>query len=182
MSTSALGVTRGPDGTFTTGAKTPPQVSTGLPAGVSQNGAVLSARIQTEGLVTTYGFELAVSGGAYGPPTGLGSVNVGANEASVSLSLAGLLPGTTYVYRAQASSIDGTSYGAPQEFTTPIFTTPFATPPAPLSFVAVPAVAFPLESKDTSSAPAAKKCAKGKTRKKGKCVKKKQKKKKKKKK
>jgi hypothetical protein len=181
VASSAQGTTRGPDGTFTTGARTPPQVATGPAAGVTQNGAVIGATVRTEGLATTYGFELAVSGGAYGPPTGLGSVSLGASEQSVSLSLAGLLPGTTYVYRVEASSIDGTSYGAPQQFTTPVFATPFATPPATLPFLAVPSVAFPAEGKDTSSVPAAKKCAKGKTLKKGKCLKRKAKKKKKKK-
>ena len=136
----------GMDRTFTTGARTPPIASTGASNEVAQNSATISGVLNTNGLPTTYGFEVGTSVD-YGPPTGLGSVGAGADEAPVSLSLTGLQPGITYHYRLTATNIDGTSYGTDQTFTTSTFANTFAAPPAPLPFVEVPSIAFPGESK-----------------------------------
>jgi hypothetical protein len=113
---------------------------------VAQNTATIAGTVDTNGLPTTYGFEIATSTD-YGPRTGLGSVGAGASGAPVSLSLTGLSPATTYHYRLTATNIDGTSYGADQTFTTTTFASTFAEPPAPLPFVEVPAIAFPPEQK-----------------------------------
>jgi DNA-binding beta-propeller fold protein YncE len=133
-------------GTFTTAALTPPVVTTGGYSALAQNGVTISGTLDTLGLPSTYGFEVGTST-SYGPPTGLASVGAGASGASVSLSLSGLQPGTTYHYRITASSVDGTSYGADRTFTTTTFPGAFATPPVPLPFVLVPQVAFPVESR-----------------------------------
>jgi hypothetical protein len=136
----------GADHTFTTAPATPAIAVTGGSSGVTQNTATISGTVNTNGLPTTYGFEVGTSTD-YGPRTGLGSVGAGASEAPVSLSLTGLSPGTIYHYRVTATNIDGTSYGADQTFTTGVFANTFATPPAPLPFVEVPAIRFPPEQK-----------------------------------
>ncbi len=152
VASNQAGTVMGPDGTFTTGSTTLPLVLTGGVSGVSQNDATISAMLNTEGLPATYGFEIGTSTN-YGPPTGLGSVGAGFSEAAVTLALSGLQPGTTYHYRVEASNIDGTVYGADQTFTTAVFANAFATPPAPLPFLAVPAIAFPAETPPSSGKP-----------------------------
>jgi hypothetical protein len=136
----------GADHTFTTGPATPPVAVTGASSGVAENTATISGTVDTSGLPTTYGFEIGTSTD-YGPATGLGSVGAGLSETPVSLALTGLLPGTTYHYRLTATNLDGTSYGADETFTTAVFASTFATPPAPLPFVEVPAIPFPPEQK-----------------------------------
>lgn len=144
VGTNQAGSTIGPDETFTTGPATPPVVQTGQANGVEQNTASIAATIDTEGLQTSYGFEIGTSTD-YGPPTGLGSVGAGSTETAVTLNLTGLLPGTVYHYRITATNIDGTSYGTDMTFTTSSFPNVLATPPAPLPFLTVPTIAFPVE-------------------------------------
>lgn len=138
--------TVGTDGMFMTGAAAPPVTVTGGSSGVVENGATVSGVVGANGLPTSYGFEIGTSTD-YGPATGLGSVGAGAGETPVSLALFGLVPGTTYHYRLTASNVDGTSYGADETFTTSVFASTFATPPAPLPFVEVPSIVFPTEPK-----------------------------------
>jgi hypothetical protein len=149
VASNLAGTTFGADHTFTTGAPTPPAAVTGGSSGVAQNAATIIGAVNTNGLPTSYGFEIGTSTD-YGPRTGLGAVGAGGSEIPVSLSLTGLLPGTTYHYRITATNIDGTSYGADQTFTTTTFANTFAEPPAPLPFVSVPQIAFPPESKSGS--------------------------------
>jgi hypothetical protein len=140
------GTTIGADGTFATGQPTPPGATTGPASGVTQNTASLTGTIDTQGLPTTYGFEIGLEAGDYGPATGLGSVGAGASNAEVTLSLTGLGPGTTYHYRITATNNDGTSYGTDESFTTGVFSSVFVTPPAPLPFLVVPSIVFPPEA------------------------------------
>jgi hypothetical protein len=142
---NSAGYTRGVDGTFTTGSLTPPLVATGEASSISQNEATIAGSLDTEGLTSSYGFEIGTSTD-YGPPTGLGTIGAGGGQAPVSLSLSGLQPGTTYHYRLEATNIDGTTYGADRAFTTTVYPNTFAVPPAPLPFVQVPAIAFPSEA------------------------------------
>ncbi len=144
VASNVAGIVYGADHTFVTGSPTPPFAVTGGSSGVAENSAAIGGLVETNGLPTTYGFELGTNTD-YGPPTGLGSVGAGLSETPVSLSLTGLVPGTTYHYRITATNIDGTSYGADRTFTTSVFMSTFAEPPAPLPFVAVPSVAFPTE-------------------------------------
>jgi hypothetical protein len=146
VATNEKGTTIGPDGTFTTGKPTPPTIATGGASSITQNTATIAGTINTEGLPTSYGFEIGLEAGNYGPPTGLGSVGAGASEAAAALALTGLQPGTTYHYRITATSADGTSYGTDRSFTTGVFAIAFVTPPASLPFVAVPSIAFPTET------------------------------------
>jgi hypothetical protein len=143
---NSQGMTTSPDMTFTTQTPTPPIVTTGVAADVSQDSATLSATIDTRGLQTIYGFEIGSEPGVYGEPTGLGAVGSGASEATVTLNLTALQPGATYHYRIVATSADGTTYGADRSFTTGTFANVFVAPPAPLPFLAVPPIKFPAPS------------------------------------
>lgn len=144
VASNEAGETIGRDETFTTGSPTPPLVSTGTAGSVSINGASISATIETGGSPAIYGFEIGTQAGVYGVATGLGSVGAGLNE-TVTLSLQGLLPGTTYHYRIEASNTDGVAYGADQSFTTPglpVLLTSLTAEP----LIATPAIAFPTET------------------------------------
>lgn len=159
VASNVAGLVVGADHTFTTGSPTPPTVVTGGAGAVAQNSATISGLVSTNGLPTSYGFEIGTSTD-YGPPTGLGAVGAGASEAPVSLPLTGLLPGTTYHYRLTATNVDGAVYGADRTFTTSVFASTFAEPPAPLPFVTVPQIAFPAEAKAPAKTKTAKKRAK----------------------
>jgi hypothetical protein len=146
VATNVAGTTFGADHTFTSGKATPPGVLTGGATNVAQNTATIEGTVDTNGLPSSYGFEIA-TGTDYGPPTGLGYIGAGSDEAVASLQLTGLVPGTTYHYRLTSSSVDGTVYGADRTFTTSVFANTFAEPPAPLPFVSVPSIVFPSEPK-----------------------------------
>jgi hypothetical protein len=152
VASNIAGTVYGADHTFVTSSPTPPFAVTGGSSGIAENNSVIGGLVKTNGLPTTYGFELGTSTD-YGPPTGLGSVGAGLSETSVLLSLTGLVSGTTYHYRITATNIDGTSYGADRTFTTSVFTSTFAEPPAPLPFVTVPSIVFPSEAKPVVKKP-----------------------------
>ncbi|HEY1689541.1 MAG TPA: hypothetical protein VGF95_11840 [Solirubrobacteraceae bacterium] len=147
--TNAAGTVVSSDATFTTAPATLPLAATGEASAIAQNSASIAATIDPQGYATTYGFEITTSPGEYGPPTGLGTVGAGMGETSVSLSLTGLAPGTTYYYRVAASNVNGTVYGAEHQFTTGSFPSTFVTPPAPLPFVTVPTISFPKQAGST---------------------------------
>jgi DNA-binding beta-propeller fold protein YncE len=138
--------------TFTTTPGTPPVATTGGASAISQNEATLSGTVGTNGLQTSYGFEIGTEAGNYGPATGLGSLG-GAVTETVSLTLSKLQPGRTYHYRVTASNADGTSQGEPPgTFTTPGFPA-LLTPLSPPPLIATPAIAFPAEAKTTTTTP-----------------------------
>lgn len=141
-----FGAEYGAEYTFRTSAKLLPQVNTGGASGVGQNSATLSGTVDTNGLQTQYGFEIATEPGQYGPATGLGSVG-GAQTETVSVALNELQPGTTYYYRITASNDDGTSYGEVATFTTPGFPV-LLTPQTSLPEIPVPSIAFPTISQE----------------------------------
>jgi len=151
VAVNLAGTTVGSDETFTTATGTPPRVITGGASNITEATATISATINTEGLVSIYGFEVGTST-AYGPPSGSGAVGAGANEATVSVSLQGLQPNTTYHYRITATNSDGTSYGEDQTFTTPGFPGQL-TPPPVLPLIATPTLTFPTGSEANTSKP-----------------------------
>ena len=138
----------GSDHTFTTTARVLPSVATGSASGVSQNAATITGTVGTNGLATSYGFEIATQPGEYGPATGLGSVGGAATE-TVTTTLGELQPGTTYYYRLTATNSDGTSYGEPATFATPGFPT-LLVPQSELPQIANPSVAFPTGSQENT--------------------------------
>ncbi len=139
----------GLDRTLTTKSSTPPVVSTGGVSGVSQNSATLSGTVSTNGLQTSYGFEIGTQLGEYGAATGLGSVG-GSQTEAVSVALGELQPGTTYYYRVTASNADGTSYGEPESFATPGFPTLLAAS-VELPLIATPGITFPEGSQENTA-------------------------------
>ncbi len=145
---SAAGVAIGPDATFTSGSLTPPVVTTGGVSEVTQASATVEGVVSTEGLITSYGFEVSTSPSQFGPPTGLGSIGAGFNEATATLALHGLKASTTYYYKLLGTSTEGTTEGAIEHFTTtaypsdqisveqlPILTEPLVEWPASGEFV-----------------------------------------------
>ena len=155
------GARYGEDATFTTQPPTLPLVNTASASAVSQNTATLSGVVTTNGLQTSYGFEIATEPGNYGPPTGLGSIGGELSEA-VTVTLGELQPGTTYYYRVTATNADGTTPGEPATFTTPGFPSLLAAPVSPPQ-IAIPATAFPTNVAE-SATPTTKPKAKPKTR------------------
>ncbi len=163
----------GQAGRFTTGPAPVPQASTGSPSAVTATGAVVSGSVNPEGQASTYAFELGVYEGAL---TRYGVVFSGSAGGGVpveeTLALAGLQPGTTYAYRIKTQNGYGETTGATATFTTAGLPAVIAVP-TPLAMLAVPGIAFPVEAKastvkSTKKAPA--KCAKGKKRTHGRCV------------
>jgi C1A family cysteine protease/V8-like Glu-specific endopeptidase len=107
----------------------PPVVTTDAATGVSEEAATLNGTLVDDGdeacdVWFVYG---TLSGGPY-PYSTPPQSNVRANE-DFSCGVTGLLPGTVYYYRAQASNSAGPSYGNEVSFTTP--------PYAPSDFAAV---------------------------------------------
>ena len=147
---NGAGTVIGNDMTFTTGAATPPIVTTGPASAITLSIATISGTLDTQGLNVSYAFEVSTEPGNPGPPSGGGSIGAGPTEAGVSLALQGLQPGTTYYYRLLATSTDGTSYGAVQTFTTPGFPSPLTQPATP-PLIGSPQVAFPAEEKESST-------------------------------
>jgi NHL repeat len=140
----------GAEYTFTTLSALPPVVSTGGASAISQNSATLSGTVGTNGLQTSYGFEIATEPNHYGPATGLGAIGGAATE-EVHVALGELQPGTTYYYRITATNADGTVQGQPGSFTTPGFPT-LLTAPSSTPLIAVPNIAFPKEEKTSTGA------------------------------
>jgi hypothetical protein len=146
---AGAGTTYGPDDMFETAPATPPIVATGDASEITLSRAMIAGTVNTRTLVTTYGFEVGTST-SYGPLIGLGAASAGTGEATVTASLQGLQPATTYHYRIEATSSDGTEYGADRSFTTEGFSSPIITPIAP-PLLTTPAIAFPMESGATTA-------------------------------
>ena len=115
-----LGETAGSDATFTTASGTPPVASTGSAEQVGQTSATINATVDTKGLQTVESFEFGTTpfNGSTQPAN---AVSSSGTVDSIAASESSLLPGTTYFYRAVASSMDGISYGTEQSFTTSSF-------------------------------------------------------------
>jgi hypothetical protein len=150
LATSDDGTSYGEDRTFTTPAGVLPGALTGAANVTSPNTATITGTLDTQGMPTSYGFQIGTEAGSYGPATGLGSVGAGADEANVSLALQNLQPATTYHYRLLASNRDGTQNGADQAFTTPAVSSALAQPAA-APLIAAPTIAFPTTTTDTST-------------------------------
>lgn len=129
--TNSSGTTNGSDGTFTTTAAPvapAPTASTGSATAVTTRSASLGGSVTANGAATTYLFEYGTSTN-YGSTTGTKNPGSGSSSQTVSANVYGLIPGTTYHYRLDATDSSGTTNGSDQTFTT-------TTPP-----VAVPTVA-----------------------------------------
>jgi hypothetical protein len=149
VASNELGTTSSLDGTFTTSSTTPPSATTGSAEGVGELTASINGSVNTQGLQTTAYFEFGQTAyaGTLVPATESGSES----SFSISASFSNLLPGTTYYFRAVASSSDGTAYGALQSFTTSSFPAVFAIP-ANASPIPYPTIAQ-LDTKEAHETP-----------------------------
>ncbi|MGB8841536.1 MAG: hypothetical protein WCC64_10730, partial [Aliidongia sp.] len=130
---SPPGGTVGPDQTFTTPPPQPPVVDTGQAVGVGQNTATLTGTVDTQGFQTEYEFDIGTDT-SYGTRIfGNASAEPGAHTFTVTLQ--GLMPGTTYHYRVAATNTFGTVYGVDVTFTTGTFPSASLTAPAGEPFV-----------------------------------------------
>ena len=138
------GVTQGADVTF----KTPsaPAIDETTASSIGETTAHLATRVLSHESPTDVHFE-------FGPTPGYGSSTqafpIGADPIArgSAVDLTGLTPGTTYHYRAVATNQYGTTHGPDQTFTTQ-----------------------PARQSTATTPPSAKKCPKGKVKKRGKCV------------
>ena len=96
-----------------------PDVTTGVASDIGPTSARVGGIFNAGGLTATCEFE-------YGETTSYGTTAAcspvpgsGAGDVSVHADLAGLTPGTTYHYRLNGTSADGTASGLDQTFTTP---------------------------------------------------------------
>jgi hypothetical protein len=100
-------------------AMMPPTVATEPASGLTTGGATLNAKIDPEGLATTYRFEYGTTDG-YGTtvPAVPKSAGSGASAVTGSQAVSGLAVGTTYHYRVVAVNEAGQSVGEDRVFTT----------------------------------------------------------------
>jgi phosphodiesterase/alkaline phosphatase D-like protein len=116
VATNASSTSYGADMTFTT-LPLPPSVVTLAASGIGVDSATLNGSVNARGSSTTVTFE-------YGTDTNYGttvtadqSPVTGETGISVSKTITGLTPNTTYHYRVAATNAGGTSYGTDTTFT-----------------------------------------------------------------
>ncbi len=145
-----LGTSYGQDKTFATEAGLAPLAITGAASGVSVDEATISGTINPQGKETSYRFE-------YGENTEYGTQAFGTvlpeqGEQTVTLSLRGIDPNTTYHYRLVVSNPGGTAYGEDMTFTTSSIAFPVIAPtPPPL--IALPNITFPAGNEEPTTSP-----------------------------
>jgi len=93
-----------------------PTVTTGDATTIAGDGATLTGTVNANGLDATTGFEWGLTT-AYGNSAAATPSSVSGNaETAISAALTGLIPATTYHYRAIATTPAGSGYGADRTF------------------------------------------------------------------
>jgi hypothetical protein len=95
-----------------------PTAITGAVTAVGPTTATVAGTVNPGGVSTTWYVDYGTST-SYGSKSASASAGAGTSDASVSASLTGLTPGTTYHYRVTATSTAGTAHGSDGIFTTP---------------------------------------------------------------
>lgn len=113
----------GEDRTFTTDPASPPTAGTGAASGIGSTTATVAAAVDPRGSATQVVVDYGPTA-SYGSTTASQEVPASAGTTSLSFTMRGLQPSTTYHYRARATSGAGSGTGADRTFTT-------AKPPAP---------------------------------------------------
>ena len=115
--TSSQGATNGNDQTFSTSG-TPPAATTLAATSTTMNGATLNGTVNANGFSTAvsfdYGLTTAYGTNVAGTPTPV----TGSSATAVSAVITGLSPGTTYHFRVNGTSSQGTANGGDLTFTT----------------------------------------------------------------
>ncbi len=115
-----------------TGVVTPPSVITGNASDITTSSVLLEGSIASVGCspVTTYGIEYSgIPGFTPGSGTQVNATNLAGGLFSV--NVAGLVPGTTYYYRAYANNAGAISYGDERQFTVGSIPNSFTVYPVP---------------------------------------------------
>ena len=99
-------------------ATTLPVVATSAAASVDTTAATLNGTVNANNLETAVTFEYGTTISYGGSVTAVPSPLAGSSDTTVSASLTGLSPGTTYHYRVVGSSAAGRAYGSDMTFTT----------------------------------------------------------------
>jgi hypothetical protein len=137
IATNITGESIGTDHTFTTPPAPAPVLETGSASEISQNSASITGTIDTQGIPTTYEFDLGIDT-SYGTRIFGGEALSGAAPETVRIVLRNLATGTTYHYRIVAHNAYGTTYGADQTFTTPSFPTALLSAPVTPTLIPTP--------------------------------------------
>jgi phosphodiesterase/alkaline phosphatase D-like protein len=111
------GTTNGADMTFTTGLAAP-TVTTNAASGVGTTGATLNGTVNANNDSTTVTFEYGLNTSYGTTVTADQSPVAGTTGTAVSKAITGLIPNTTYHYRAVGQNGGGTTNGADMTFTT----------------------------------------------------------------
>ena len=109
-------VTTGSILTFTTAPATP-SVTTSAATGVATTSATLNGTVNPNGSSTSANFEYGLTT-AYGSSSPAQDAGAGTSAVALNTALTGLLPGTIYHYRLDATNPNGSVLGADQTFTT----------------------------------------------------------------
>ncbi len=96
----------------------PPVIEDDKTLSVTDTEATLGAKVNPEGLATTYRFEYGPSAGAYDHQTSLQSLGADREAHAVQTTISGLVPGATYHWRIVASNVSGPSGSADHSLTT----------------------------------------------------------------
>jgi DNA-binding beta-propeller fold protein YncE len=143
------GVAEGPEGHFTTRPLAVATATTGSATSVTATTAIISGSVLPDGQPATYAFELGVYDG---PSTQFGVVFSGTAGKAMTpvqeqLALAGLQPGTTYVFRIRVQNGYSQATGAPAIFATSGLPVLLPAPGAPVE-LSTPQIAIPKESEN----------------------------------
>ena len=95
----------------------PTTATSGSATDVSFTSATLNGTVNANGQSTTVWFQYDTVSGSYTNTSSTQTVT-GASDTTVSISISGLSPGTTYYYRIVAQNSAGTVYGSEMSFTT----------------------------------------------------------------
>jgi hypothetical protein len=169
IASNSVGTVVGSDQTFTTPSSAPPPVAvTGGALGITSGTATITGAVETQGLPTSAAFEFG-SSPALGTTEGQSNLPGAAGGTPIAFAFNGYLsPGTIYYYRVVATNAQGTSYGAEQSFTT---TSSPSAALSPVTLLLSDATVGEVKTAGKASGTPAKKCKKGMSLKKGKCVK-----------
>ncbi|MBK9939706.1 MAG: hypothetical protein IPP02_15240 [Chitinophagaceae bacterium] len=116
------------------GINSAPSVTTGAASAITQTTATAAGTISATGCtaITAYGIEYSLTNG-FPNGTGIQVASTNLTAGNFSSALTGLVPNSTYYYKAYATNGAGTTWGTQQSFTTasPVLTatalTPFGT-------------------------------------------------------
>jgi hypothetical protein len=138
------GTRYGPDQTFTTAPPLPPIVSEEAVGSVGQTTATITAKINPQGLSTSWELELGTSA-EYNGARVYGTLAQG--QEAIVVDLEDLAPAITYHYRVIATNEDGPEAGPEQTVTTLGNSSSIVQPLTP-PLLGTPSIAFPGEIKE----------------------------------